>query len=186
MHSPPAGDNFYDEQGNSIKATILTDYNKHMGCADKADRMTNRTWKWTKTLFFHLLDLTILNSFILSSSCVAKLAHLDFRFALGRNMLVNAASDPARPQRLMCLPAAPSTTISHLQEANRCRWPTSSDKRMNCRVCSSRGKRRSTLIKFKKNVTWDYAFSSASRSTTQRREACRQDELIGGKPPVVK
>jgi hypothetical protein len=129
--------------------------------------------KHGQTLFFHLLDLTILNSFILSSSCVAKLAHLDFRFALARNMLDDAASGPPRPQRLMCLPAALSTTISHLEEANRCHWPTSSEKRMNCRVCSSRGKKRSTLTKFKKNVTWDYAFSSASRSTTQRRDLVR-------------
>ena len=45
--------------------------NWHMGYVDKGDRMANsysinrRTWKWTKKLFFHLLDLAILNSYIL-------------------------------------------------------------------------------------------------------------------------
>jgi hypothetical protein len=36
---------------------------------DKSDKMANsygiarRTWKWTKKLFFHLTDMTILNAF---------------------------------------------------------------------------------------------------------------------------
>jgi hypothetical protein len=68
-----------------------------MGYVDKADRMTNsysisrRTWKWTNKLFFHLLDLTIFNSFILLS-CGAKLSHRDFRLALVCNMLEHAAT----------------------------------------------------------------------------------------------
>ncbi|XP_023722709.1 piggyBac transposable element-derived protein 4 [Cryptotermes secundus] len=73
MHSPPAAGNFCNEHGNAIKPATVADYNKHMGYVDKADRMTNsysishRTWKWTNKLFFHLLDLTILNSFIMLS-----------------------------------------------------------------------------------------------------------------------
>jgi hypothetical protein len=40
-----------------------------MGFVDKSDRMANsygiawRTWKWTKKLFFHLTDMTILTVF---------------------------------------------------------------------------------------------------------------------------
>jgi hypothetical protein len=62
--------------------------NKHVGYVGKSDRMANsyaisrRTWKWTKKLLFHLLDLTVLNSYILSPSCVAKLSHANFRIAL--------------------------------------------------------------------------------------------------------
>ena len=75
IHSAPAEDNFCNEGGKAIKPQIMMDYNNHMGYVDKGDKMANsysisrRTFKWTKKLFFHLLDLTILNSYILHSSC---------------------------------------------------------------------------------------------------------------------
>jgi hypothetical protein len=84
MHVSPAEGNFCDESGNALKPAIMEDYNRHMGYVDKSDRMANsysisrRTWKWTKKLFFHLLDLTILNSQILLKSCGSKLSHRDF------------------------------------------------------------------------------------------------------------
>jgi len=43
-----------------------------MGYVEKGDRMTDnylinqRTWKWASKLFFHRLDITILNNIILS------------------------------------------------------------------------------------------------------------------------
>jgi hypothetical protein len=54
------------------------------------------------------------------------------------------------PQRPMGRPIALSVTISRREEVYWCHWPTSSVKRKNCRVCSSRGKRRSILTKWKK------------------------------------
>ena len=74
IHDPPSEGNFCDNNGKAIKPQIVADYNHHMGSVDKGDRMTNsysinhRTWKWTKKLFFHLFDLTILNCYILFSS----------------------------------------------------------------------------------------------------------------------
>jgi hypothetical protein len=81
MHSPPVDGNFRDESGNatSIKPRAIKDYNAHMGFVDKSDRMVNsygiarRTWKWTKKLFFHLLDQAILNAYILHKSCGGKM-----------------------------------------------------------------------------------------------------------------
>ncbi|PNF16268.1 hypothetical protein B7P43_G11642 [Cryptotermes secundus] len=84
MHCPSAEGSFRDEHGNAIKPAIVVNYNTYMGYVDKGDRMANscsisrRTWKWTNKLFFHRLDLTILNSFLLLSSCSAKLSHRDF------------------------------------------------------------------------------------------------------------
>ena len=75
IHSAPAECNFCDEGGKAIKLQIVMDYNHHMGYVDKGDRMADsysisrRTFKWTKKLFFHLLDLAILKSYILHSSC---------------------------------------------------------------------------------------------------------------------
>jgi hypothetical protein len=63
-HHPSAEGNFCgDEHGNVLKPAIVQDYNRHMGYVDKSDGMTNSysisrcTWKWTKKLFFHFLDL---------------------------------------------------------------------------------------------------------------------------------
>jgi hypothetical protein len=73
---------------NTLEPAIVSDYNCHMGYIDKADRMassymaTHQTWKWTKKLFFHLLDLAILNSYILLSSCVGN-KNLTYRFLTG-------------------------------------------------------------------------------------------------------
>ncbi|PNF35735.1 hypothetical protein B7P43_G16134 [Cryptotermes secundus] len=146
MHCLPAEGSFCDEHGNAIKPAIVVDYNTRMGYVDKADRMANsysisrRTWKWTNKLFFHLLDLTILNSFILLSPCGVKLSHREFRLALVHNMLEHAARGPPCPQRFMGRSAV-SSAISRLEEATRHHWPTSSNKRLRCRVCFSRGKR---------------------------------------------
>jgi len=87
IHSAPVDGNFCNEVGKAIKPQIVMDYNHHMGYVDKGDRMANsysisrRTFKWTKKLFFHLLDLAILNSYILHSSCGGKkMSHRDFRY----------------------------------------------------------------------------------------------------------
>ena len=97
IHDPPTEGNYRDEHGNAIKPAIVADYNRHVGHVDSADRMANsytatrQTWKWTKKLFFHLLDLTIVNSYILFCSYGGKkISHRDSRLALIREMLARA------------------------------------------------------------------------------------------------
>jgi len=99
-HNAPAEVNFCNEGGNALKLQIVMDYNHHMVYVDKSDRMANsystswRTFKWTKKLFFHLLDLAILNSYILQSLCRGKkISNRDFQFALVRNMLAHAGPE---------------------------------------------------------------------------------------------
>jgi len=85
IHNAPAEGNFCNGGGKAIKPQIVMEYNHHMGYVDKGYRMANsysiscRTFKWTKKLFFHLLDLAILNSCILHSSCQGKrISHRHF------------------------------------------------------------------------------------------------------------
>jgi hypothetical protein len=78
-------------------------------------------------IFSHLLDLTILNSFILSCEKVASL----------RIMMEHAERDRT---------PALSTTIACL-EGGSGHWPTSSANRILCRVCYARGKKRSIMTK---------------------------------------
>ena len=87
MHPPPAEGNFCDDSSHPVKPYIIERYNRHIGYVDNSDRMANSfsiSWcnfKRTKKLFFHLLDLTVLKSWILLSSCGAQYTHRDFRLS---------------------------------------------------------------------------------------------------------
>ena len=100
LHSLPSEGNFYDERGKAVKPALIQDYNRHMGYADKFDHMMNSysssrwTWKWTKKLFFHLMDLTILISFIFLASCGSKLSHRQFGLILLRDLIQQAERVP--------------------------------------------------------------------------------------------
>jgi hypothetical protein len=106
MHHPPTNGNFCDEHGNAIKPEIIQDYNRHMGYVDLCDRLTNSyaiqrcTWKGTKRLLFHLLDMTIVNIVLLLTACGTKITHRDFRLSLMQNLIQRAGSLP-HPHRLL-------------------------------------------------------------------------------------
>ena len=94
MHTPPVEGNFTDESGQAIRPHVVEDYNAHTGFVDKSDRMVNsygtacRSWKWTKKLFFHLTDMTILNTFPIHKSCGGKMTHKKFREILVRELII--------------------------------------------------------------------------------------------------
>jgi hypothetical protein len=102
MHCSLAEGNFCDEYGNAVKPAVVQDYNRCMGYTDRSDCMTDSysisrsTWKCRKKLFFHLLDLSVLNSFILLASCGSRLSHQNFRHALVRD-LIQEANNTANP-----------------------------------------------------------------------------------------
>jgi hypothetical protein len=153
IHDPPREGNLRDEHGNAIKPAIVADYNRHMGYLDKADRMANsytasrQTWKWTKKLFFHLLDLAVLNSYILLSSCGGKkISHRDFRLALVREMLAWAGHEP-QPSRPVGRPALASANTSRLDTRHNKHWPGRNMTKRRCRVCSARGVTRTVMSK---------------------------------------
>jgi len=103
MDPPPAEGNFCEESNCPVKPHIMEQCNRHMGYIDNSDRMANsysmsrRTFKWTMKLFFHLLDQTVLNRWILLSSCGAKYTHQDFRLLLVRNLIEAAGKSQDCP-----------------------------------------------------------------------------------------
>ena len=152
-HDPTTEGNYRDEQGNAIKLTTVADYNRHMGHDDNADRMTNsykasrRTWKWTKKPFFHLLDLAIVNSYILLSSCGGKkISHRDFRLTLIREMLARSGHD-SRPSMSVGRPASSSNNTERLDTRHNKHWPGRSSTKRRCRMCSERGVRRTVIFR---------------------------------------
>jgi hypothetical protein len=111
-----------------------------MGYVDKGDRMANsssincRTWKWTKKLFFHLFDLTILNTNILFSSLGGKkISHRDFRNTLLWNLLAQGGHE-RNVQRPIGRPTAAVTQVLRLDERDRKHWPilSATRKKMSC------------------------------------------------------
>jgi hypothetical protein len=81
MDPPPEEGSFCGDSKRAVKPQIVGQYNQHMGYVDISDRMANsysmcrRTFKWTTKLFFHLLDLTVLKSWLLLPSRGAKCTH---------------------------------------------------------------------------------------------------------------
>jgi hypothetical protein len=120
-----------------------------MRYVDKSNRMANsysvsrRTFRWTKKLFFHLIDLTLLNSWILSS-CRAKYSRRDFQLILIRN-LVEEGDKNERPHPLMRGGTNPAIqNIARLEWRQNEHWPAKGNK-LCCRVCSARGKTTQTI-----------------------------------------
>lgn len=150
IHSPPVAGNFIDESSNAIKPRVIEDYNTNMGYIEQSNQMANRygvakkTWKWPKKLFFHLLDLTIVNAFILHKSVGGNMSHKKFREALSRELIIHAnelnvkniAAGRARPS--LATGKLPRLEVNHSKH-----WP-SKCKRRRCRVCSLKNKRTNT------------------------------------------
>jgi hypothetical protein len=107
-----------------------------MAYVNKGDRMANsysisrRTWKWKKKLFFHLLDLAVLNSYILLSSCGGKkITPREFRLALVRNMLAHAGQQPrVQPANIVNKVSRLDTTGGNKH------WPVPSNRLQCCSV----------------------------------------------------
>ena len=100
-------------------------------------------------LFFHLLDLTVLNSWILLSSCGAKYTHIDFRLLLVRKLSEEAekSQDHTNP-RLVVRPSGGAKNVSRLKSRHNKHWPVKSSTQMRCCLCASRSQRKGTVYKY--------------------------------------
>ena len=81
------------------KPLCIEDYNKHMGGVDKSDQLLSyygfihKTIKWSNRAAFHLLDLAIVNSYILyklSHQDKNHKSHADFRLDIATNLLLQS------------------------------------------------------------------------------------------------
>jgi len=110
-------ENFWDDSKPSVKPQILARYNRRMGYVDNSDRMgysysiCRRKFKWTTILFFHLLDLTVLNNWILLSSRGARCTHREFRLPV-RNLMEEARRSQDRPTPIFV--ARPSSSAANV------------------------------------------------------------------------
>ena len=78
------------------KPTMIDQYNKYMGGVDKADQLITYygfyhcSKKWWKRLFFHLLDVSLVNAYLAYCSVTPgprRLSHMDFRLAVATGLV---------------------------------------------------------------------------------------------------
>ena len=81
------------------KPAVVVEYNMYMGGVDKGDQLlsyygfSHRTVKWWRRAFFHLIDVAIVNAYILytlSEQTSRKLTHEHFRIRLAKDLLMDA------------------------------------------------------------------------------------------------
>jgi len=99
-------------------------------------------------LFFHILDLTVLNSSILLSSCWAKYTHRDFRLLLVSNLFEEAEKSKDRPTpRLVVRPSVGAKNVLLLESHHNKHWPAKSSTQMCCCLCASHDQKKGMLYK---------------------------------------
>ena len=105
------------------KPHAVKEYNRHMGGVDKSDQLMSyysfghRTVKWWCRVFFHLLDMAVVNSYILyneSTQSTRKLTHEKYRIHLASELLLDAGEVP--PLHPGGRVSQPSPTSSRLTE----------------------------------------------------------------------
>jgi hypothetical protein len=141
VHDALADSNFCNNNRKAIKLQIVADSKRRMVYVDKGDRMTNSnsinhcTWMWTQKLFFCLLNLAILNSYILLllSSCGGKnIFHTDFWLTIMKNLLAQAGQE-WNVQRPVGRPAAAAAEVRQQISVSK-HWPILSATHRRCRV----------------------------------------------------
>ena len=84
-----------------LKPKMIDEYNTYMGGVDKSDQLlsyygfNHRAIKWWKRAAFHLLDLAIVNAYILyrQSQQDKYLTHEQFRLKLAKQLLLTSGVD---------------------------------------------------------------------------------------------
>ena len=118
---------------------------------DKSDRMINsygiarRTWKWTKKLFFHLPDTTILNTLLIQKSCGDKMTHKNFHEILIRELITHSQEGNVTASGLSRgRPSPAASQLSRLEVKHSQHW-RSKGKQRRCHVCSLQKETKTTL-----------------------------------------
>jgi hypothetical protein len=128
---PPTSGHYVDDEGNASKPLCIESYNSNMGFVDMSDKMANnysssqKTWKWTKKLFFHLVNLIILNVFIIHYSCGGTLSHKLFHERLVHGLTHAAQDINSTTSILGCgWPSSQVVHVSWLDFKHLHHWPT--------------------------------------------------------------
>jgi len=98
-------------------------------------------------ILFHPLDLTVINIWILLSSCGAKYTDRDFRLFLVSNLIEEDRKSQDDPNtRLVVRPSVGPENVLLLEGHNK-QWPAKSSSKMRCCLCACHDQRSGTVYK---------------------------------------
>lgn len=127
------------------KPSMIEEYNKYMGGVDKSDQLLSyygfphRTVKWWRRAFFHLLDLAIVNGYIMYTEIPhtgQQLTHEQFRIQLAKELLTSVAVNIMEDVEHATGPAPrPLPPLARLTERH---FPGRLPCQTNCVVCSKK------------------------------------------------
>jgi hypothetical protein len=120
---------------------VAKDYNKHMGGVDKHDMLrqiygiNRKSLKWWHRIFFRLLDMTIVNSFLIHKEhCQSAISLLDYRGEIACGLLAytehSCTHHAKRKKEKFSTPDSVRLSIAGIH------WPLFTNIRGRCEVCS--------------------------------------------------
>jgi hypothetical protein len=141
------------EYSNVTCPDVVKVYNKHMGGVDLMDshigrfRIQMKSKKWYFRLFYHILDLAIINAWLLSKNKVPNMTQKQFRIDIGHTLCnIGRSTNPkrGRPSSVETIPKKvkksaaprPSTDIRKDETGH---WPIYSA-RQRCKLSGCTGK----------------------------------------------
>ena len=96
--------------------------------------------KWWKRVFFHLIDLSIVNAWILYNIAAEKqMTHLDFWLAIAKELL---EEHTPQPEKRYCVNQELPLRLTERPFSERIPKTTPSSGRLKCEVCRARGKKK--------------------------------------------
>ncbi|XP_033855228.3 piggyBac transposable element-derived protein 4-like [Acipenser ruthenus] len=98
----------------------IQDYNRNMGGVDRSDQLiqycnvVHKTKKWYKTLFFHFLDIAIVNSFLLHKELCQVVGKMHESQVVFRKKLLFELCGEQLPAEMPSSSSAPASRMMHL------------------------------------------------------------------------
>ena len=123
------------------KPPVMEDYNIYIVGVNKSDQLVIyygfRRWskKWLKRVFFHLIELEMVNAYTLycyNTPKKERLTHLPFRLAVALSLLCDA--QPIPPPQHVPSPGTANISLG----LTGCHFPEPAGGRPDCKVCSDR------------------------------------------------
>ncbi|KAL5502186.1 hypothetical protein EMCRGX_G008917 [Ephydatia muelleri] len=169
------------------KPQMIDECNKHMGVVDLSDQLvlkygySHRQIKWWKRVFFHLIDLALVNSNIMYNSVnKQQLTQMEFRIAVAKGLLEGHTWQQAQHYNIAPQLPTPLTEHPFIE-----RIPNDTPYSSRCEVCRAQGKKRSQTqyrCKGTNPVTMKNYGSGPMGSSTLRpsSELCVDDKPFDG------